>query len=210
MQGKEWIDISMPLTNDMDVWPGDTPFSYSLTYTLEQTKSANVGEITTSLHTGTHLDSPFHYDDHGEKIHELDVSLFIGPAKIIDVRGHNEIGRKELESFELRDVSRLLLRSLDRENTAFPKQYPILKEDIGPFLQEKGIHLIGTDCPSVDPVDSESLPAHHSLHRNGVYILENLVLKDIQPGLYDLIAIPLAIYGGDASPVRAVIRKIEK
>ena len=208
MQEKQWIDISMPLTNDMGVWPGDQPFSFRLTYTKEQTQSANVGEIETSLHTGTHLDAPFHYNDHGEKVHELDVSLFIGPAHVVDVRGHDAIGRKELENVDLDGVDRLLLRSMDRDSLSFPDTYPVLKEDIGPFLKDKGIHLIGTDCPSVDPVDRHDLPAHHALSENGVYILENLMLKDIQAGAYELIAIPLAIVDGDASPVRAVIREL--
>jgi arylformamidase len=198
----------MPLTNEMGVWPGDTPFTFQLSYTKEQTNSVNIGEISTSVHTGTHIDAPFHYDDDGKKIHELDVSLFIGPARVVDVRGHERIGRDELEAFNLDGVSRLLLHTLDRKDAAFPADYPVLKEDIGPFLKEKGIHLIGTDGPSVDSVDSKSLPAHHSLYRNGVYILENLLLTDVKPGLYELVAVPLAIYGGDASPVRAIIKEI--
>ncbi|MFD1606513.1 arylformamidase [Oceanobacillus luteolus] len=208
MKEKPWIDVSIPLTNDMGVWPGDKPFNFRLSYTKEQTKSVNIGEMSTSVHTGTHMDAPFHYDNDGKKIHELDVSLFIGPAKVVDVRGHEVIGRKELEAFNLDGVSRLLLRSLDRADSSFPERYPILKEDIGPFLKEKGIHLIGTECPSVDPVDSKHLPAHHALYQNGVYILENLVLKDVKPGLYELIALPLSIHGGDGSPVRAVIREL--
>ncbi|MCM3742297.1 arylformamidase [Oceanobacillus luteolus] len=208
MKEKPWIDVSIPLTNDMGVWPGDKPFNFRLSYTKEQTKSVNIGEMSTSVHTGTHMDAPFHYDNDGKKIHELDVSLFIGPAKVVDVRGHEVIGRKELEAFNLAGVSRLLLRSLDRADSSFPERYPILKEDIGPFLKEKGIHLIGTECPSVDPVDSKHLPAHHALYQNGVYILENLVLKDVKPGLYELIALPLSIHGGDGSPVRAVIREL--
>ena len=208
MQEKPWIDFSIRLTSDVAVWPGDKPFNFRLSYTKEQTKSVNIGEMSTSVHTGTHMDAPFHYDNDGKKIHELDVSLFIGPAKVVDVRGHEVIGRKELEAFNLDGVSRLLLRSLDRADSSFPERYPILKEDIGPFLKEKGIHLIGTECPSVDPVDSKHLPAHHALYQNGVYILENLVLKDVKPGLYELIALPLSIHGGDGSPVRAVIREL--
>jgi Predicted metal-dependent hydrolase len=37
-------------------------------------------------------------------------------------------------------------------------------------------------------------------------ILENLDLRRIQPGEYDLIAFPLKIMALDASPVRAVLR----
>ncbi|WP_068672073.1 arylformamidase [Oceanobacillus sp. Castelsardo] len=208
MKKKQWMDISMTLTNDIGTWPGDTPFTYQLSFTKEQTKSVNIGEISTSVHTGTHVDAPFHYDNAGKKVHELDISLFVGTTTVVDVRGHTMIGRKELEGFDLDGVSRLLLRSLDRKDQQFPESFPVLREDIGPFLKEKGIHLIGTDCPSVDPVESKSLSAHHSLHQNGVYILENLVLKHVNPGKYELIALPLSIYGGDASPVRAVIREL--
>lgn len=208
MKEKQWIDISMTLSNDIGTWPGDTAFTFQLSFTKEQTKSVNIGEISTSVHTGTHIDAPFHYDNTGKKVHELDVSLFIGPATIVDVRDHTMIGRKELEGFNLDGVNRLLLRSLDRKDQQFPESFPVLREDIGPFLREKGIHLIGTDCPSVDPIDSKILSAHHSLHQNGVHILENLVLKDVTPGKYELIALPLSIDGADASPVRAVIRKL--
>ena len=81
MKEKPWIDVSIPLTNDMGVWPGDKPFNFRLSYTKEQTKSVNIGEMSTSVHTGTDMDAPFHYDNDGKKIHELDVSLFIGPCQ---------------------------------------------------------------------------------------------------------------------------------
>ncbi|WP_138416678.1 arylformamidase [Aquibacillus sediminis] len=210
MQQNRWIDITMPLTNDMGVWPGDTSFTYQLTYSYQHNGLANVGEFTTSVHAGTHLDAPYHYDPNGTTIDQMDVSLFIGPALVVDVRGHKTIGRSELETFDLDGVTRLLLRSFDRVDQQFPEWYPVLREDIGPFLQEKGIHLIGTDCPSVDPVESESLSAHHSLHHHGIYIMENLILKDVEAGNYQLIALPLSIAGGDASPVRAVLKKTDE
>ncbi|GIN95460.1 hypothetical protein J6TS1_13300 [Siminovitchia terrae] len=68
--------------------------------------------------------------------------------------------------------------------------------------------LLGTDGPSVDAIDSKTMDAHHSLNDNGVYILENIVLTDVEPGDYELIALPLAIEGADGSPVRAVLRPI--
>ena len=65
MEKKKWIDISQPLTNEMAVWPGDTPFSFQLSFTKEQTGSVNIGQITTSVHSGTHIDAPFHFDHEG-------------------------------------------------------------------------------------------------------------------------------------------------
>lgn len=63
--------------------------------------------------------------------------------------------------------------------------------------------------PSVDPLDSKELAAHHALFRYGICILENVVLDRVQPGDYELIAVPLALRDADASPVRALLRPYE-
>lgn len=203
-----WIDISQPLSNEIATWPGDTKFTYEYV-TKEQTGSVNIGKITASLHTGTHIDAPFHFDDDGKKVHELELDLYIGRAKVIDVTGRESIGRKELEHVQLEGVERLLLRTTNRNNpTEFPETFTHLRADIGPFLQEQGVRLLGVDTPSVDPLESKEMDAHHSLHDHGVFILENLVLGDVESGDYELIALPLALQDADGSPVRAVLRPI--
>ncbi|RWR11864.1 arylformamidase [Siminovitchia fortis] len=209
MEDRKWIDISQPLTNDIGVWPGDTPFAFRLSFTKEQTGSVNIGQFTTSVHTGTHVDAPYHFDEHGKKVHELDLNLYVGRARVVDVTGCEMVGKEELERFELEGVERLLLKTTDgRDLNRFPEKYTVFRENIGPFLKEKGIRLIGTESPSVDAVDSKTMDAHHSLNDNGVYILENIVLTDVEPGDYELIALPLSIEGADGSPVRAVLRPI--
>jgi arylformamidase len=40
------------------------------------------------------------------------------------------------------------------------------------------------------------------------YILENLDLRRVPPGPYELIALPLKLMALDAAPVRAVLRDI--
>ncbi|MDW0111393.1 arylformamidase [Sporosarcina aquimarina] len=206
----EWIDITQPLSNSIAEWPGDKPFNYELTFTKEQTGSVNIGQVSMSVHTGTHIDAPFHYDNNGQRVHELDLSLYIGPALVIDVTGHAEIGRAELEGFDFKDLERLLLKTGGHPDpNTFPEDYPVLKADIGPFLKERGIRLIGVDVPSVDSVDSKMMDAHHALYDNGVNILENTVLTHVTPGVYELIALPLALQDSDGSPVRAVLRSLE-
>ena len=206
---KEWIDITQTLSTRIATWPGDTLFEYELTATKDEGGAANVGTIRASLHTGTHADAPFHYVSEGKTLDMLDVNMYIGRAKVVSVAGASEIGREELEGFDLTGVERLLLKTM---NTASPEKFPDrinnLKENIGPFLKEKGIFLIGTDQPSVDSVESKDLLAHHSLFNNDVYIIENLLLENVEPGDYDLIALPLKIEGADGSPIRAVLRKV--
>ena len=84
-----------------------------------------------------------------------------------------------------------------------------MRADIGSLLKERGVRLIGVDTPSVDPEDSKTMDAHLALNENGVMILENIVLDTVEPGDYELIALPLPLAESDGSPVRAVIRPIE-
>ena len=206
-----WIDISQPLTNDMAQFPGDTPFHYSLTYSKEQIGSANIGQMTASLHTGTHIDAPFHYDSNGETVEQLDLDRYIGKATVIDVSHTDKITADILREFSLNNVSRLLLRtSLPNNPKHFPEEMPELDPDIAPFLQEKGVQLLGVDMPSVDEADSKELPTHHALYNYGINILENIMLDHVNAGMYELIALPLAIQGADGSPVRAVLRPMRK
>lgn len=209
MTGK-WIDISQPLHNGIAEWPGDTPFSYEVKFLKADTGSANIGMMATSTHTGTHIDAPFHYDDEGLKVDELPIDIYIGKARVIDVTGLDSVGRSDLEPHDFGGAERILLKTGSRPNPdVFPETYTVMRTDIGPLLKERGVKLLGIDAPSVDPEPSKTLDAHHSLHDNGVFILENIVLDSIEPGDYELIALPLPIKGGDGSPVRAVVRKWE-
>lgn len=71
---------------------------------------------------------------------------------------------KELESFHLEGVERLLLRTSSHGKAEeFPVVIPHLRADIAPFLSEKGIRLIGVDVPSVDPLDDKELAAASSI-----------------------------------------------
>ncbi|MGF9966964.1 arylformamidase [Bacillus rhizoplanae] len=209
MKENKWIDISQPLNNDIATWPGDTPFSYEVSWTKEQSGSVNVGKISMSIHTGTHIDAPFHFDNDGKKVSDLDINIYIGPARIIDVTGYESIGAKELKMHDLEGVSRLLLRTSSKTNPqVFPETIPYLRADLAPYLHEKGVRLIGVDVPSVDPLDDKELAAHHELFKHGIHILENVVLENVQDGDYELIALPLLLTDADGSPVRAVIKPL--
>lgn len=206
-----WIDISQALTNDMAHWPGDTPFTRELTFSKAETGSVNIGQITTSLHTGTHVDAPFHFDNDGKTIEQLDINDFIGKARVFDICEAEEINVEVLKQFTWENVTRALFRTSFIDNLKqFPETIPTIDPAIAPFLASKGVKLFGIDLPSVDALDSKTLETHHAFAEHGIHILENIVLSDIQPGVYELIALPLAIHGADGSPVRAVIRKIKE
>ncbi|MCA1025079.1 MULTISPECIES: arylformamidase [Cytobacillus] len=205
-----WIDISQPLHNGMAHWPGDEAFSFNLSATREETGSVNIGQLSTSIHIGTHVDAPFHFIEDGKKTNELDINLYIGRAKLIDLSGEERITTALLDQFPLQNVKRLLIKtSSEPKPKHFPTRVPVISEDVPLYLKKCGVELIGVDFPSVDELDSKALPIHHKLHQHNIHILENIVVHDIAQGDYELIALPLRIEGGDGSPVRAVIRKLE-
>ncbi|MDM5200313.1 arylformamidase [Fictibacillus enclensis] len=202
------IDVSMPLSSTVPIWPGDTLFAYELTWTKEESGSVNVGQFTMSTHTGTHIDAPFHFDSQGERVLELDLDLYAGTALVVDVRERDCVRPEDLESERLDGIQRVLLKTGSwKDRSVFPASITCLHESLAPYLFDKGVRLIGVDVPSVDPLDSKELPAHHALHGKGIHILEGLVLDDIEPGEYHLMALPLPLKEGDGSPVRAVLSR---
>lgn len=204
-----WIDISQRLDENVAVWPGDTPFSYKVNWSKNDSGSVNVGQINMSLHTGTHIDAPFHFDNDGKKVIDLDLDLYIGNARVIHLPNKNSIGVNELSNFDLQGVTRLLIRTDAWKNrSVFPQTIPHIQPELAAYLSELGVRLIGLDLPSVDPLESKELSAHHELAGHNIHILEGLILDDIGPGNYELAALPLPLVEADGSPVRAVLKKL--
>ena len=79
-------DISTPLHNGVAGWPGDTPYDFRLAWARAKGASVNVGQVTTSIHVGTHVDAPFHFDDAGLRVDALDLTVFLGPVLVVDVQ----------------------------------------------------------------------------------------------------------------------------
>lgn len=201
------FDITHPMTREIAHWPGDVPYEFRLGWKMADGASVNVGNITTSVHSGTHADAPFHFQSDGRTIDQLDPAVFIGPALVVDVSGREVIRRQDLPAGDFRATPRLLLKTGGWvDTTRFPERIPVLESGLPTSLAERGVILIGVDLPSVDQIDSKDLPIHHELGRCGVQILENLALKDVPPGRFELIALPLSLVGADGAPVRAVLR----
>jgi len=200
------IDITHPHSNQLAPWPGDTPFNFQLVARLRDGASCNVGKITTGIHSGTHLDAPYHYNENGATIDTLPPEIFFGPARVFRAPGCELIGREVFAGLDGSATPRVLIRTnACDDKTEFPPRIPTLAPDVPAWLGEQGVRLIGLDVPSVDQVDSKTLPIHHALDAANIIILENLDLRLVATGCYELIALPLRITGADGSPVRAVL-----
>lgn len=202
-------DLSPPLSPELPVWPGDTPFTCRFTARLADGAEANVGAFATTTHLGSHADAPLHTEAGGKTIDELALEPFLGPCRVVEVPPVPLLRRGHLPAPVPDEPPRLLLKSGSvPDRNRFPEAFTALSPELAAELAGRGLLLVGLDTPSVDPAASEDLPAHHALAGAGVVILEGLVLDPVPPGLYELIALPLKLTGLDASPVRAVLRSL--
>ncbi len=203
----QWIDISRPLAPSTAVWPGDQPVEWSWTMQIDSGQSVNVGALLTSVHAATHADAPMHISNEGRTIDELPIESFIGPADVVSVSG-SEVTVDDISDIQSR---RVLFRTSASEvpTTQWPDQITSIHPVAVQSLAQRDVVLIGTDAPSIDPLDSTSLDAHHALAAHDIVHLEGLDLRSIAPGSYTLSALPIKISGADAAPVRAVLSPVE-
>jgi arylformamidase len=207
------IDISVPLAAAIPAWPGDQAFSCGWTCRREDGASVNLAAVTTSLHAGTHADAPLHVESGWSASEALAVDAFVGPCTVITLPDAHpvsvDISVEQVRAMLGADArpARLLLRTGFTVATGhFPADWPTLSTEAAEWLVQRGLRLWGVDAPSVDRRESKTLPVHHVLLGRGAFVLENLDLRAVLPGTYELLAPPLSVVGADAAPVRALLR----
>ena len=204
------IDISQLLAPGMAAFPGDAAYDERWTFRIGPDCPVNVSQVSFSAHCGSHADAPLHYDPDGQPIGELPLDPFIGPCRVIDARNDGPLCEPDQIINRLEGApSRILLR-LGNEISpqVWPSGFRALAPETVELMASSGVTLVGIDTPSLDPETSKVLPSHLAAMRADMRILENLVLAHVAPGDYELIALPLRFANLDASPVRAVLRRV--
>lgn len=207
MNRRLW-DISQPLRADLPVWPGDTAFAQAGTWQMDAGSPVNVSALTMSTHSGAHADAPLHYASDAPDIASVDLSAYLGECLVVDARGAGMLIRTE-HIPDLGGAERVLFRTFATfPHDAWAGETTAVALDAIDALAAAGVRLVGLDGPSIDPQASKTMDAHLAVLRHDIRVLEGLVLDDVPAGRYELIALPLPIVGGDASPVRAVLREL--
>jgi arylformamidase len=203
---KQIWDISPLVSASTAVFPGDTQFQREVSLSFEKGDHLGLSAVTTTLHIGAHADAGNHYFAEGKGIDARDLSAYLGPAQVIEVKLPR--GARILPQHLNEPV--LAKRVLFRTNS-FPNpdqwngDFNSLSPELLHFLADQGVVLAGIDTPSVDPADSKSLESHQALAARNLAVLEGIVLDGVAAGLYELVALPLRWKDADASPVRAIL-----
>lgn len=217
---RDLYDISPPLSQDLAVFPGDTKLTREVLSRCADGDPVTLSTLRATVHLGAHVDAPSHYSAGGAGIERTPLPRLLGPCRVVRVHGNPDgLVKPEVLVSALTDPgtsdaqlpSRVLLATGSYPDpTRWTNSFTAVAPESIDWLAGAGVTTIGIDTPSIDPADSDALPAHAAVERHGMTILEGLVLKDVPEGDYELIALPLRLVGFDGSPVRAVLRTLTR
>jgi len=201
-------DISQTLRRKLPVWPGDTEFSHTPIWQMDEGSPVNVSALTMSTHSGTHADAPLHYERTGLDSAGSELDPYIGECLVVDARSAGaKIDVSDLPHLD--SVDRVLFRTYETfPHEKWDDEFTAISAEAIKWLAVQGVKLVGIDTPSLDPQNSKTMDAHRAVLAADMRILEGLVLDDVPEGRYELIALPLPIAGADASPIRAILREL--
>ena len=216
--GPRVVDLSHPLDDATPVYPGDPPVRLTPARRLER-DGYRVLHVHLGSHSGTHLDAPSHVVEDGATVDGLALDLLVVPAVLVDLRdlGPREpVGWERLAAYARPGRAVLLHTGWSRHwGTPAYAEHPYLSADAAQRLADAGVRTVGIDAPSIDatsinptsidPTGGDGLAAHRALLGAGGVVVENLTgLAAVDHPAPVLSVLPLALRGGDGSPVRAV------
>lgn len=203
-------DLTLPISPSFIVWPNDPPIQMSNPLHLERGDICTTTRMNMGVHTGTHLDAPSHFILGGSHIESLDLHTLIGPALVVEALSATAVTADLLQSLNIPPgTERLLIKTSNSARwhageTSFYKAYVAITGDGAQWLVDHGVKLVGVDYLSVAPF-TDLVTCHQILLGAEVIAVEGLNLHGIEPGLYQLICLPMLIEGSDGAPCRTVL-----
>lgn len=202
-------DISVPISRDTPVYPGDAGFKIRSLAKISEGSPYNLSVMQIGTHTGTHVDPPSHFIPGGATVDQLPLEAMVGPAYVIEMMDSPLVGAEQLQAAAIpSDVERLLIKTTNGrlwDSKEFSKEFVYLTEDGAEWLIDRGVKFVGMDYLSVEKFGAEKAAVHLSLLGEGVVVAEGLDLREAPPGRYTLVFLPLKVVDADGAPARAVL-----
>ena len=201
-------DVSVRLHEGIPIFPGDPGVELGLALQLANGDGANVTRVCFGIHSGTHVDAPYHVDAGWPRFSEAFLSTLIGPVRVLEMASSVAIDVVDLEPVDWVGVERVLFKTRNSALWAddhFHEDFVHLTEDGARFLAERtGVRLVGIDYLSIERFHGD-LSVHRALLGRGVLIGEGFDLSGVPAGDYQLMCLPLKTTAPDGAPVRAVL-----
>jgi len=204
-------DVSVTVTSKLVTWPGDPSVELERVEKIEDGANANVSRVAMGVHTGTHVDAPFHFIEDGTTAETLPLDVLLGSVQVIDLGDQVSVITKEVlqQAKMIHGVSRILLKTRNssiwtRGETEFQTDFVGIDASGAEYLVEKGVQLVGIDYLSIAPY-KQSRPTHKILLGARVIIIEGLDLSQVDAGVYELVCLPVKLGGSDGAPARVIL-----
>ncbi len=204
-------DISLKLTGETLRWVTAPPFELEERRRMSKGDPNNSSALNMSVHSGTHIDAPFHFVADGNTIDQLPVERFIGPALVYAVEAERYITKEHVAGIRLDGATRVLFKTRNSEllhQKEYNPDFVAFSVEAAQSLVELGVELVGLDYLSVAHAD-EQVPVHRAFLDHGVVLLEGIDLSEVAPGRYELMCLPIPLGDSDGAPCRAVLRDLE-
>jgi arylformamidase len=211
-------DISVPIVpGETPVFPGDPGIEVSSFLSIERGDAANVTALNFGAHTGTHVDAPAHFIEGAPKLQTLSLEAFAGEARVVEIeRDALAVEERHVTDETIKGATRVLFKTRNSAFWADPRgrfreDFTYITPEAARALVSRGVRLVGIDYLSVEKFGSEGFETHIELLSNGVVIVEGLDLRAVEPGIYELVCLPLKVAAGsgDGAPARAILRTLD-
>lgn len=202
------IDISREISEEMVVYKNREHKKIKRTIVAEHEKNHfHESRLDIDMHCGTHMDAPLHMIENGKTIEQLSLNRFVGECKVFDLTHIEEkIFKKDIMHLDIQKDDRIIFKTKNSYDDTYNLNFVYIEEDAAEFLVNCHIQTIGIDAMSVER-DKPGHPTHKILLGNGIGVLEDLQLKEVEEGKYFLVALPLKIKDAEGSPIRAILIK---
>lgn len=212
MENRKIYDVTATIRSPMPTWPGDPAFERVLTHSIAGGDSADVSVIRMGSHTGTHIDAPSHFLAGAPTVDELPIDVLVGKAAVFEFGVETQITRADLEVLNLDGRERVLFKTRNSslwKSDDFTPDFVYIATDAAEYLVDRGVKLVGIDYLSIGEYKSGA-QVHRILLENGAVIVEGLDLSMVEPGVYELICLPLKIQDADGAPARVLLRELDQ
>ena len=78
-------DATLLIEPAMPVWPGDEQVQLFRRQKIEDGEHANVSNLSLSVHTGTHVDAPYHFLLEGYTVDQIPLDLMVGETQVVRI-----------------------------------------------------------------------------------------------------------------------------
>ena len=211
MIDRQLIDLSYPLTDNMMVYPGDSRPVFEWIGRVNS-EGFNGTKFTMHLHTGTHIDAPYHQLEDGAPIDQLPLSRFIGRAVLFRFREEprsQEVPLKAVVAAELpiREGDIFVLDTgiaRHAETKGYYAQFPVPSDELCEWLVGKKIGVLASDTSTIDRI-GEGVNKHRILLRAGIPLVENLCHLELLPEgkAFTMFLLPIHLPGREGALCRA-------